>query len=169
MNTMKKILMIAIVLAMSTMAMAQSVGEVIDKYKSLDNAESMTMTKDMLSMMTAMAQNSKDLDAEARESMEMMKNIEQMTTLQVKEADAATATTLMSDMRKALSKGYEITTDMQEDNESVVIAIKKKKKKDNHASEVVIVAKEEKETVVVYIIGKIDMDKIGNLMNMTKD
>ncbi len=169
MNTMKKILMIAIVLAMSTMAMAQSVGEVIDKYKSLDNAESMTLTKDMLSMMTAMAQNSKDLDAEARESMEMMKNIEQMTTLQVKEADAATATTLMSDMRKALSKGYEITTDMQEDNESVVIAIKKKKKKDNHASEVVIVAKEEKETVVVYIIGKIDMDKIGNLMNMTKD
>ncbi|MBP3726643.1 MAG: DUF4252 domain-containing protein [Bacteroidaceae bacterium] len=166
---MKKILMIAIVLAMSTMAMAQSVGEVIDKYKSLDNAESMTLTKDMLSMMTAMAQNSKDLDAEARESMEMMKNIEQMTTLQVKEADAATATTLMSDMRKALSKGYEITTDMQEDNESVVIAIKKKKKKDNHASEVVIVAKEEKETVVVYIIGKIDMDKIGNLMNMTKD
>lgn len=169
MNTMKKILMIAIVLAMSTTAMAQSVGEVIDKYKSLDNAESMTLTKDMLSMMTAMAQNSKDLDAEARESMEMMKNIEQMTTLQVKEADAATATTLMSDMRKALSKGYEITTDMQEDNESVVIAIKKKKKKDNHASEVVIVAKEEKETVVVYIIGKIDMDKIGNLMNMTKD
>ncbi len=169
MNTMKKILMIAIVLAMSTMAMAQSVGEVIDKYKSLDNAESMTLTKDMLSMMTAMAQNSKDLDAEARESMEMMKNIEQMTTLQVKEADAATVTTLMSDMRKALSKGYEITTDMQEDNESVVIAIKKKKKKDNHASEVVIVAKEEKETVVVYIIGKIDMDKIGNLMNMTKD
>jgi len=169
MNTMKKILMIAIVLAMSTMAMAQSVGEVIDKYKSLDNAESMTLTKDMLSMMTAMAQNSKDLDAEARESMEMMKNIEQMTTLQVKEADAATATTLMSDMRKALSKGYEITTDMQEDNESVVIAIKKKKKKDNHASEVVIVAKEEKETVVVYIIGKIDMDKIGNLMNMTKN
>ncbi len=165
---MKKILLLVAVLAVSTMAMAQKLDDVIAKYKAEPKAECMTMTKDMLSMLTTMAAASKDMSDEDRKSMEMLKNIDQMTTLMIEKADPAVAAALMDDARAALSKDYEITTDMQDNEDKVLVAMKKKKKKDTHASEVVVVANTDGEAVLLYITGKIDLDNISSLMKMTK-
>ena len=163
---MKKLLLLLAVLSLSTMAMAQSLDKVFEKYKAYPNAESMTITKDMLNMMISMG-GMQNLSDEDRATMEMLKNIDQMSTLTFENAEQSLGMAMISDVREALKKGYEITTDMQEGDDSVLIAVKKKKKAD-YASEVIIAAHSDNEAVLMYITGKIKVDDISNLMNIGK-
>lgn len=165
---MKKIFLFITLAAISVSASAQSIEKLIAKYEKSPNVQAMTLTKDMISMMAGMAQSSADIPEESREQMEILKDIDGMTTLTEENIDEQKGNEFLSELKSSLTKGWEIITEAEEDGENVVVAAKKKKAKDKHYTEVVVGAVAEGNMVLVYITGKISEENIGNVVQMGK-
>ena len=162
---MKKLVLSILVIAFTTSTFAQ---KAFDKYIDSDNVGTLTINKSMLGIVAQMSSNEES--KEARDFVDLAKNINEIK-IYISENPAAS-----SDMKKTV-KSYLKKSSMEElmrvrDGDAQVDFYVKSTNRDNIVSQLFMFvtgaqnsSDKTPETVLVTMNGKIELDKVGALVN----